>query len=103
YGWIVASVLAMGFISFGLWVHHMFAVGIPYLGLIFFSAASMLVALPTTVQVFSWVATLWAGRPVFRLPMLYLAGFLAIFVLGGLTGVMIALVPFDWQVHDTHF
>ena len=103
YGWVVASVLAMGFVSFGLWVHHMFAVGIPYLGLMFFSAASMLVAIPTAVQIFSWVATLWAGRPVFHLPMLYLAGFLFIFVLGGLTGVMVALVPFDWQVHDTHF
>nr|WP_216184413.1 cytochrome c oxidase subunit I [Verticiella sp. GG226] len=101
--WIVGSALATGFISFGLWVHHMFAVGIPYLGQIFFSAASMLVAVPTAIQFFAWIATLWSGRPVFRLPMLYLFGFLTIFVMGGLTGVMVALVPFDWQVHDTHF
>ncbi|GAA5234510.1 cytochrome c oxidase subunit I [Verticiella sediminum] len=103
YNWVVAAALATGFVSFGLWVHHMFTVGIPYLGQIFFSAASMLVAIPTAVQFFAWIATLWSGRPVFRLPMLYLAGFFAIFILGGLTGVMIALVPFDWQVHDTHF
>jgi cytochrome c oxidase subunit I+III len=81
----------------------MFAVGIPHLALAFFSAASMLVAIPTAVQFFAWIATLWMGRPVLRLPMLYLFGFLALFVFGGLTGVMVALVPFDWQVHDTHF
>ncbi|MFU8817349.1 MAG: cytochrome c oxidase subunit I [Pseudomonadales bacterium] len=100
---IVVSVIATGFISFALWVHHMYTVGIPQLALAFFSAASMLVAIPTAVQFFAWIATLWAGRPVMRLPMLYLFGFLALFVFGGLTGVMVALVPFDWQVHDTHF
>jgi cytochrome c oxidase subunit I+III len=100
---VVVSVIATGFISFALWVHHMFTVGIPHLALAFFSAASMLVAIPTAVQFFAWIATLWMGRPVLRLPMLYLFGFLAVFVFGGLTGVMVALVPFDWQVHDTHF
>jgi len=103
YGWIVASIVATGFLSFGLWVHHMFTVGIPHLALVFFSAASMLVAIPTGIQFFAWIATLMAGRPVIRLPMLYLFGFLVVFVLGGLTGVMLALVPFNWQVHDTHF
>ncbi len=101
--WVVASVLAMGVLSFGLWVHHMFTVGIPQLAQMFFSAASMLVAIPTAVQFFAWIATLWAGKPVMRLPMLYLFGFLTVFVCGGLTGVMLALVPFNWQVHDTHF
>ncbi|MBN9408494.1 MAG: cytochrome c oxidase subunit I [Burkholderiales bacterium] len=101
--WIVASIVAMGFVSFGLWVHHMFTVGIPHLALVFFSAASMLVALPTAVQFFAWIATLWHGRPKFELPMLWLLGFLVVFVLGGLTGVMLALVPFNWQAHDTHF
>ncbi len=103
YSWIVAAVIATGFISFGLWVHHMFAVGIPHLALVFFSAASMFVAIPTAIQFFAWLATLWTGRPVKRLPMLYLFGFLFIFVCGGLTGVMLALVPFNWQAHDTHF
>ncbi|QJQ94749.1 MULTISPECIES: cytochrome c oxidase subunit I [Halomonadaceae] len=103
YGWAVAAVIIMGFVSFGLWVHHMFTVGIPQLALAFFSAASMLVAIPTGIQLFVWLSTLWLGRPVMKLPMLWIMGFLVIFVLGGLTGVMLALVPFDWQVHDTHF
>jgi cytochrome c oxidase subunit I+III len=101
--WVLASVVAMGFISFGLWVHHMFTVGIPHLALVFFSAASMAVAFPTAVQMFAWIATLWHGRPRLALPMLYLLGFLVVFVCGGLTGVMLALVPFNWQAHDTHF
>jgi cytochrome c oxidase subunit I+III len=100
---VVVSVVAIGFVSFGLWVHHMYTVGIPHLALTFFSAASMTVAIPTAVQFFAWIATLWSGRPRLELPLLYLLGFLVIFVFGGLTGVMLALVPFDWQVHDTHF
>ncbi|WP_028241783.1 cytochrome c oxidase subunit I [Stutzerimonas azotifigens] len=103
YRWIVLGVLTIGFLSFGLWVHHMFTVGIPQLAQSFFSGASMLVAIPTGVQIFAWLATLWLGRPVFHVPMLWLVGFLIVFVAGGLTGVMVALVPFDWQVHDTHF
>lgn len=103
YTWIVASIIALAFLSFGLWVHHMFTVGIPHLALAFFSAASMLVAVPTAIQVFAWVATLMRGRPRMSLPMLYLMGFFSVFILGGLTGVMLALVPFNWQAHDTHF
>ena len=103
YRWVVLGVLTTGFLSFGLWVHHMFTVGIPALALGFFSAASMLVAIPTGVQIFAWIATLWLGKPVYHVPMLWLVGFLIVFVCGGLTGVMVALVPFDWQVHDTHF
>lgn len=103
YRWVVLAVITMGFISFGLWVHHMFTVGIPHLAEAFFSAASMLVAIPTAIQIFVWLATLWLGRPVFGVPMLWLLGFLVIFVAGGFTGVMVALVPFDWQVHDSHF
>ena len=103
YRWIVLAIILMGFISFGLWVHHMFTVGIPQLAQAFFSVASMLVAIPTAIQIFAWLATLWTGRVVFALPMLWIIGFLVIFVAGGLTGVMLALVPFNWQVHDTHF
>lgn len=103
YTWVVAAVVVMGFLSFGLWVHHMFTVGIPQMSVAFFSAASMLVVIPTAVQFFAWIATLWDGDIRLRLPMLYLAGFLVIFVIGGLTGVMLALVPFNWQAHDTHF
>lgn len=103
YGWVVFAIITTGFISFGLWVHHMFTVGIPQLAQAFFSAASMLVAVPTAIQVFVWLATLWLGKPKMKLPMLWIMGFLIIFVCGGLTGVMLALVPFNWQVHDTHF
>ncbi|MFC4728640.1 cytochrome c oxidase subunit I [Coralloluteibacterium thermophilus] len=103
YTWVVLAIIATGFLSFGLWVHHMFTVGIPLLALSFFSAASMGVAIPMGIQVFSWIATLWTGRPQLRQPMRFMLGFFAIFVCGGLTGVMVALVPFDWQAHDTHF
>ncbi len=103
YGWIVASAVSLGVLSFGLWVHHMFTTGIPHMGLAFFSAASTLVAVPTAVQIFAWIGTLWKGRPVMHLPMLWLLAFFATFVIGGLTGVMVAIVPFDWQAHDTYF
>jgi len=103
YGWVVAAAIALGFLSFGLWVHHMFTTGIPHLGLAFFSAASTLVAIPTAVQVFAWIGTLWKGRPEMPLPMLWILGFFATFVIGGLTGVMVAIVPFDWQAHYTYF
>lgn len=103
YGWIVGAVIALGFLSFGLWVHHMFTTGIPHMALAFFSAASTLVAVPTGVQIFAWLATLWAGRPRMKLPMLHIFGFFVTFVMGGLTGVMLAVVPFDWQAHDSAF
>jgi cytochrome c oxidase subunit I+III len=103
YAWVVAAVIALGFLSFGLWVHHMFTTGLPRLSLAFFSAASLLVTVPTAVQVFAWLATLARGRPVLSLPMLYILGFFFVFVAGGLTGVMVAIVPFDEQVHGTHF
>ncbi|MEQ8292825.1 MAG: cytochrome c oxidase subunit I [Roseovarius sp.] len=103
YGWIVAAAVSLGVLSFGLWVHHMFTTGIPHMGLAFFSAASTLVAVPTAVQIFAWIGTLRQGRPRRHLPMLWLLAFFATFVIGGLTGVMVAIVPFDWQVHDTYF
>ncbi len=103
YGWVVAAAVSLGVLSFGLWVHHMFTTGIPHLGLAFFSAASTLVAVPTSVMIFAWIGTLWQGRVRMELPMLWIIGFFATFIIGGLTGVMIAIVPFNWQVHDTHF
>jgi cytochrome c oxidase subunit I+III len=104
YHLVVLALLATGFLSFGLWVHHMFATGIPQLSLSFFSAASMAVSVPSGIQVFAWIATIAAaGRFRIRVPMLFVLGFLFIFVLGGLTGVMLAVVPFDWQAHDTYF
>jgi cytochrome c oxidase subunit I+III len=103
YGAIVAAIVALVFLSFGLWVHHMFTVGIPHMALAFFSAASLLVAVPTAVQVFAWIGTMWQGRPRMHLPMYHILGFFLTFVMGGLTGVMLAIVPFNWQAHDTAF
>jgi cytochrome c oxidase subunit I+III len=103
YSWIVLAAVGTGFLSFGLWVHHMFATGLPQISLAFFSAASEAVAIPTAVQIFVFIATMLAGRIIFSVPMLFGAGGIAIFVIGGLTGVMVALVPFDWQAHDTYF
>ncbi|HJW46357.1 MAG TPA: cbb3-type cytochrome c oxidase subunit I, partial [Lysobacter sp.] len=100
---IVVAIIALAFLSFGIWVHHMFAVGIPHLALAFFSLGSAIVAVPTAVQVFAWLATLAHGKPRWDVPMLYVFGFFFVFVLGGLTGVMLAMVPFDWQAHDTYF
>jgi cytochrome c oxidase subunit I+III len=103
YRWLVLAVIGTAFLSFGLWVHHMYATGIPMLALSFFAGASMAVAIPSGIQVFAWIGTLWAGRPQMNTPLLFVIGFIIIFVIGGLTGVMVALVPFDWQVHDTYF
>ena len=100
---IVVAIIALAFLSFGIWVHHMFTVGIPHLALAFFSAGSAIVAVPTAVQIFAWLATLAHGRPRWDVPMLYVFGFFFVFVMGGLTGVMLAMVPFDWQAHDTYF
>ncbi|MDB5570152.1 MAG: cytochrome c oxidase, subunit [Hyphomicrobiales bacterium] len=100
---MVLSVISVGFLSFGLWVHHMFTAGVPQLGASFFTGASMLIAIPNGVQIFCWIATLWDGKPVFRTPLLFALGFIVIFVIGGLTGVMVASVPIDTQVHDTYF
>ena len=103
YRLVVVALLGTGFLSFGLWVHHMFATGIPHLSLSFFQAASMAVAIPSGIQVFAWIATLAKGRLRVATPALFVFGFLFTFVLGGLTGVMLAVIPFDWQTHDTYF
>ncbi|MBW3576962.1 MAG: cytochrome c oxidase subunit I [Actinobacteria bacterium] len=103
YTWLVAAMIAIGFLSFALWAHHMFTSGLSPLVLSFFAAASMAIAIPAGVQIFSWLATIWAGRPVWETPFLFVLGFLVIFVIGGITGVMVAAVPFDLQAHDTYF
>ncbi len=100
---IVLSLVGIGFVSFGLWVHHMFTTGLPHLGLSFFTAASAMIAIPSGVQIFCWIASLWGARIRFATPMLFILGFFAVFVIGGLTGVMVASIPFDMQVHDTYF
>jgi len=100
---MVMALIATGVLAFGLWVHHMFVAGLPRLGESFFTASSMAIAIPAGLQIFCWLATMWAGRPVFKTPFLFVIGFMVIFVIGGMTGVMVASVPFDTQVHDTYF
>jgi cytochrome c oxidase subunit I+III len=100
---IVMSLTATAFLSFGLWVHHMFATHLPELGKSFFTAASMLIALPTAIQIFCWIATMWTGRVFLATPMLYTLAFFFVLVAGGMTGLMVASVPLDLQLHDTYF
>jgi cytochrome c oxidase subunit I+III len=100
---VVLSLVSVGFLSFGLWVHHMFATGLPRLGNSFFTASSQAIAIPTGLQIFCWIATLWDGKARVTTPLLFVVAFIVIFVLGGLTGVMIASVPFDLQATDTYF
>jgi cytochrome c oxidase subunit I+III len=100
---LVMANLTTAFFAFGLWVHHMFATPIPEQGQSLFTAASMLIAIPTAVQIFCWLATIWSGRPEFRTPFLFILGFIFTFVNGGITGVMLASVAFDKQAHDTFF
>jgi cytochrome c oxidase subunit I+III len=105
YGYIalVLSLVSTGFIAFGLWVHHMFATGLPQVGESFFTAASMMIAIPSGLQIFCWIASIWRGRIQWKTPMLYALGFFVVFLIGGLTGVMLAAVSLDLQVHDTFF
>jgi cytochrome c oxidase subunit I+III len=103
YAAMVVAVIAIGAISFALWAHHMFATGMSPAAMNFFTAASMLIAIPSGVQIVGWLVTMWSGRPVWKAPMLFVGGFIAIFVLGGLTGVMVAAAPFDAQAHDSYF
>ncbi|HEX8445614.1 MAG TPA: cbb3-type cytochrome c oxidase subunit I [Sphingomonas sp.] len=100
---MVLSLLSIAVLAFGLWVHHMFAVGLPRLGNDFYTAASMAIALPAGIQIFCWIATLWSGRPRLDTPLLWILGFIATFVIGGLSGVMTASAPLDLQLHDTYF
>ena len=104
YTLVVVSALAIGILSFGVWVHHMYTVGFAFVGLSFFAAASMLITIPSAIQIFAWIATIWNGRlHEIATPMLFSLGFIVLFVLGGITGIMIAAVPFNWQIHDTYF
>jgi len=104
YTLVVASIVIIGLLSFGVWVHHMYTVGLAVVGLNLFAAASMLITIPSAVQIFAWISTIWLGRlEPLRSAMLFCVGFIVLFILGGITGIMIAAVPFNWQVHDTHF
>ena len=98
----LATVLTM-VLGFGVWLHHMFATGLPPLALSFFSAVSIIIAIPSAISLFAWLATIWTGRPVFTTAFLFFAGFLIVFVIGGVSGFMTGSVPVDWQLTDTYF
>ena len=103
YPFVVLATVATGIISFGVWVHHMFAVGISQVSLTFFAAATLTISLPAGIQMFAWIGTMWRGRVVLTTAMLYAVGFIVSFVIGGVTGEMFAVVPFDQQVTDSYF
>ena len=103
YPLMVAATVSIGFISLGVWAHHMFAVGLSPAVLAYFSGATFLVGVPTGMKIFNWIATMWGGHVRFDTPMLFATGFISMFVLGGMTGIMLAVVPMDWQLTDTYF
>ncbi len=103
YSVMVAATCAIGFISMSVWAHHMFAVGMTPAGNSFFAASSMLVGVPTGIKIFNWLGTMWGGKLRFRVPMLFSVAFIFQFLIAGLTGIMLAVAPLDWQVTDTYF
>jgi cytochrome c oxidase subunit I len=100
---MVYAIAAIAFLSFIVWAHHMFTVGMPLGGEIYFMFATMLIAVPTGVKVFNWVSTMWGGSLSFETPMLWAIGFIILFTIGGFSGLMLAIVPADFQYHDTYF
>jgi len=103
YDSMVYAVASIAFLSFIVWAHHMFTVGMPVAGELFFMFATMLIAVPTGVKVFNWVATMWKGSMTFETPMLFAIAFIFLFTIGGFSGLMLAIVPADFQYHDTYF
>jgi cytochrome c oxidase subunit 1 len=100
---MVGATIGIGFISFGVWAHHMFSAGMTSVSNTFFAASSMIIAVPTGVKIFNWTATMYGGRLRLATPMLFCLAFLFQFLIAGLTGVMLAMTPYDWQVTDTYF
>ena len=103
YSLVALATVATMILGFGVWVHHMFATGLPGLGLSFFSGASIVIVLPSAVAVFAWLATIWLGRPVITTAFLFFSSMILLFVIGGVSGFMTASVPVDWQLTDTYF
>ncbi|MBY6205706.1 cytochrome c oxidase subunit I [Halomonas denitrificans] len=100
---MVYATASIAFLSFIVWAHHMFTVGMPLGAELFFMYATMVIAVPTGIKVFNWVSTMWRGSMTFETPMLFAIGFVILFTIGGLSGVMLAIVPADFQYHDTYF
>jgi len=100
---MVAATTGIGFVSLGVWAHHMFTVGMPSYGNAFFVFTTMLVAVPTGIKIFNWLATMWGGKIRFATPMMFCIGFLFQFLIAGLSGIMLADAPFDWQLSNSYF
>jgi cytochrome c oxidase subunit I+III len=100
---VALAEILVAFIGFGVWAHHMFAVGLATVTTVYFAAASLVIVIPSAIQLFAWLTTLVTGRPEFRTPLLWIVGFIVFFIVGGLSGVMFAAIPFDQQAHDTYF
>ncbi len=100
---MVYATASIAFLSFVVWAHHMFTVGMPLSGELFFMYTTMLIAVPTGVKVFNWVSTMWRGSMSFETPMLWAISFVVLFTIGGFSGLMLAIVPADFQYHDTYF
>ena len=103
YDSMVYATASIAFLSFIVWAHHMYTVGMPIAGELFFMYATMLIAVPTGVKVFNWITTMWRGSLTFETPMLFAIGFVFLFTIGGFTGVMLSLAPADFQYHDSYF
>jgi cytochrome c oxidase subunit I+III len=100
---VALAEILVAFIGFGVWAHHMFAVGLSQVTTIYFAAASMIIVIPSGIQLFAWITTIVTGTPRFKTPLLWIVGFIVLFMIGGLSGVMFAAVPFDQQLTDTYF
>ncbi len=100
---VALAELLVAFIGFGVWAHHMFAVGLSTVTTVYFAAASLIIVIPSGIQLFAWITTIVTGRPKFETPLLWIVGFIVLFMLGGLSGVMFAAIPFDQQLTDTYF
>ena len=103
YSSMVFATAAIAFLSFIVWAHHMYTVGMPLTGELFFMYSTMLIAVPTGVKIFNWVSTMWKGSMTFETPMLYAVGTVFLFTIGGFSGLMLAITPADFQYHDTYF
>ena len=100
---VALAEILVAFLGFGVWVHHMFTVGFANITTVYFAAASLIIVIPSAIQLFAWITTILTGTPEFKTPMLFIIGFIVFFIIGGLSGITVAAIPFDQQVHDSYY